>query len=331
MQKIERIGRRLKLRDLNILLKVVQQGSMAKAAATLAISQPAVSKAIADMEHAFGLRLLDRHRGGIKPTAYGSALVKRGQVIFDEIKLGVEELAFLADPTVGNLHIGSTESVAAGFLPAVIERFSREQPRVRLDVAQAVLNEQHYRELRERTIDLLLGRILTPFGEDDLDAEVLYDDQVVVVAGRKSNWARVRRLKLADLAGEPWILPPADTMPGSLAAELFNAGGAEIPRAPVTTLSMHLCCQLAANAKFLTLLPVSLLRFGSYNESLKVLPIKLRAQRRPVGIVTLKNRTLSPAARIFIDSVRRTAQQMHYSPARSANDGRRHHSRERAG
>lgn len=319
MQKIERIGRRLKLRDLNILLKVVQQGSMAKAAATLAISQPAVSKAIADMEHAFGLRLLDRNRGGIKPTAYGSALVKRGQAIFDEIKLGVEELAFLADPTIGDLHIGSTESVAAGFLPAVIERFSHEQPRVRLDVAQAVLNEQHYRELRERSIDLLLGRIPTPFGENDLDAEVLYDDQVIVVASRNSKWARVHRLKLADLAGERWILPPADTMPGSLAAELFDAGGTETPRAPVTTLSMHLCCQLAERAKFVTLLPVSVLRFGNYNKSLKILPIKLRPQRRPVGIVTLKNRTLSPAARIFIDSVRRTAQQMNYSPARSAN------------
>jgi DNA-binding transcriptional LysR family regulator len=186
-----------------------------------------------------------------------------------------------------------------------------------------VLNEQHYRELRERSIDLLLGRIPTPFGENDLDAEVLYDDQVVVVAGRNSKWARVRGLKLADLAGERWILPPADTMPGSLAAELFNADGTEMPRAPVTTLSMHLCCQLAASAKFVTLLPISVLRFGNYNEPLKVLPIKLRAQRRPVGIVTLKNRTLSPAARIFIDSVRRTAQQMNHSPARSANDGRR--------
>src|SRR3954462_11444434 len=212
MQKTERIGRRLKLRDLNILLKVVQQGSMAKAAATLAISQPAVSKAIADMEHAFGLRLLDRHRGGIKPTAYGSALVKRGQAIFDEIKLGVEELAFLADPTVGDLHIGSTESVAAGFLPAVIERFSREQPRVRLDVAQTVMSTLHYRELRERSIDLLLGRIPAPFEEDDLEADVIYNDDTVVIAGRQSKWAKVRKLGLADLANERWILPPPETL-----------------------------------------------------------------------------------------------------------------------
>ena len=86
---------------------------------------------------------------GIEPTAYGRALAKRGLAVFDElIKLaGVEELAFLADPTAGELRIGSTESVAAGLLPAVIERFSRERPCVHLDVAQAVIGTLHYREL----------------------------------------------------------------------------------------------------------------------------------------------------------------------------------------
>src|SRR5947209_6922068 len=78
MQWVDRIGRRLKLRHLHILLAVVQRGSMAKAAAELAISQPAVSKAIADMEHILGLRLLGRSRNGIQPTAYGRALVRSG-------------------------------------------------------------------------------------------------------------------------------------------------------------------------------------------------------------------------------------------------------------
>src|SRR5216684_7896347 len=122
MQWVDRVGRRLKLRDLHILLAVVQRGSMAKAAAALTISQPAVSKAIADMEHTLGLRLLDRSRNGIEPTAYGRALVRRGLAIFDELKQGVEELEFLADPTVGELRIGSTESMAGGVLSAVIDQ-----------------------------------------------------------------------------------------------------------------------------------------------------------------------------------------------------------------
>jgi LysR substrate binding domain len=84
-----------------------------------------------------------------------SALVKRGVTIFDELKQGLEELEFLADPTIGQLRIGSSECVAAGLLPAVIDRFSRQHPGIRLNVAQAVLSTTHYRELRERSIDLL--------------------------------------------------------------------------------------------------------------------------------------------------------------------------------
>jgi len=309
MQWVDRVGRRLKLRDLHILLTVVQRRSMAKAAAELAISQPAVSKAIADMEHTFGLRLLERNRGGIEPTIYGRALVARGLVIFDELKHGVEELDFLADPTVGDLRIGSTESIAAGFLPDVIERFVSERPRVRLDVAQTVISTPHYRELRERSIDLLIGRIPSRFNENDLKADVVYEDPVVVVAGRHSKWARLRKLKLADLAGERWILPSAETMPSSLADELFRAAGTEMPRAPTTTLSMHLCSRLAAAAGFVTLLPTSIMRFGNHDRSLKVLPIKLAPQRRPVAIVTLKNRTLSPVAKHFVDCVHRVARQ----------------------
>jgi len=305
MQWVDRVGRRLKLRDLHILLTVVQRGSMAKAAVELAISQPAVSKAIADIEQTVGLRLLDRSRNGVEPTAYGRALARRCLAVFDELKHGVEELAFLADPTRGELRIGSTESIAAGLLPAVVERFSREHPRVHLDVAQAVMNTSHYSELRERSIDLLLGRIPTPFAEDDLETDIVYDDQVVVVAGRESKWARARRLSLADLAGEPWILPPADTLSGSLAAELFRASGVEMPRAPVTTLSIHLCCRLIASGHFITTLPTSILRFAGHDLALKVLPIKLPAQPRPVGIVTLKKRMLSPIARSFIECVQR--------------------------
>ena len=180
-----------------------------------------MSKAIADMEHTLGLRLLDRSRNGVEPTAYGRALVKRGLTIFDELKQGVEELEFLADPSVGSLRIGSTESIAAGMFPVIIERFCREHPGVRLDVAQAVISTLHYRDLRERNIDLLIGRIPTPFAEDDLAADIVYDDQVVVVAGRQSKWARSRKAQARRSRGEPWILPSADTMPGSLAAELF--------------------------------------------------------------------------------------------------------------
>jgi DNA-binding transcriptional LysR family regulator len=156
--------------------------------------------------------------------------------------------------------------------------------------------------LRERSIDLLIGRIPAPFDEDDLDAEVVYNDDTVVIAGRHSKWAKSRKLKLADLAGERWILPPPDTMHGAGAPKVFRDSGSEMPPAPITILSIHLCLRLVAGAQFVTMLPASVLGFGNSSESLKVLPIRIPAGRRPVAIVTLKNRTRSPAAKLFIDA-----------------------------
>lgn len=309
MQWHERIGRRLKLRDLHILLAVAQHGSMAKAATVLAISQPAVSKAIADMEHAVGLRLLDRTRQGAEVTTYGRALINHGTVIFDALKQAAQELEFLANPTLGELRIGSSESLAAGLLPAIIDRFSRQYPKVTLTVAQAVVATTHYRELRERSIDLLFVHS-PPIEEQDLQSEVLFDDRFVVIAGGKSRWPRLRRLTLADLRDEQWILPPSDSLARALVAAVFHDCGLQMPHAPLNTLSIHLFLQLVATGRFVAILPRSLLQFGGRNWPLKILPIKVPAKPRPVAIMRLKNRTLSPVARVFVDCSRTVARAM---------------------
>src|SRR6185436_5845486 len=129
-----RIGRRLRLRDLHVLFAVVQQGSMAKAGAHLGMSQSAVSQAVAALERAVEVPLLDRTPRGIELTPYGAALMRRGQGAFDELRSGVNDIEFLKNPEVGEVRIACTESVAAGILPAVIERFSRQYPKVRLKI-----------------------------------------------------------------------------------------------------------------------------------------------------------------------------------------------------
>ena len=91
MDEIDRVERRLKLHDVRVLMSVVQAGSMGKAAKRLATSQPAISRSIADLESALGVRLLDRSPKGIEPTPYGRALLKRGTVVFDELKQGVRD------------------------------------------------------------------------------------------------------------------------------------------------------------------------------------------------------------------------------------------------
>src|SRR5262249_36222081 len=143
MKWTERIGRRLKLSDLHLFMTVVEMRSMGKAAERLAVSQPSVSKAIADLEHTMGVRLLDRTVTGVVPTAYGSALLKRGIGVFDELRQGIKDMEFLADPTVGEIRIGCPEAIASGLLVKVLDQFSSQYPRVkvRVDSADNMLNQ----------------------------------------------------------------------------------------------------------------------------------------------------------------------------------------------
>jgi len=305
-----RIGRRLRLRDLHILSTVVQWGSMAKAAPHLAMSQPAVSEAIASLEAALGVRLLDRTPRGVEPTLYASALLKRGLVVFDELRQGVKEIEFLADPTAGEVRIGSIESLTAGFIPEVIDQFSRKYPRVLVHVVNTQLATQEFRELRERNVDLMVGRILKPVADDEIDTEVLFQDAYFVVASSRSPWARRRKIALADLVDEPWILVPPNNVFAPFMAQAFSAQGLELPRAGVTSFSSAIRTQLVATGRFLTIMAGSMLRPNAQRWDLKALPIALDALSFPVAIFKLKHRTVSPVVEKFVEHLRAAAKSM---------------------
>src|SRR4051812_9802740 len=152
MQLSDRIGRRMKLQDVHILMTVVQSGSMRKAAQSLNITQPAISRSIAELEHALGVRLLERHRRGIEATEYGRALLDCGVAVFDDLRQGVKKIEFLADPTTGQVRIGNTLTSASSFIASVIDRLSRHHPHIVFHVVPGAADALH-RELNERAID----------------------------------------------------------------------------------------------------------------------------------------------------------------------------------
>ncbi len=301
-----RIGRRIRLRDLHVLLTAVQCGSMAKAARRLAVSQPAISKAIADLEHTLGVRLLDRGPQGIEPTVYGSALVRRGLAVFDELRQAVGEIEFIANPSVGDVRIGCNESLSAALLPAVIERMSDQHPGVTVQLSQMSRPiTLEIQQLRERNVDLIIGRGIFPIPEDDLNVEVLFEEPLLVVAGAQSPWVRRRKLELAELVDAKWILYPPNEPPGLLVEQAFRLQGLAVPRSSVTTSSFHLRDALLTRGDYLTVVPACMLRvFNAKHMGVKSLPIDLGIEDRPVAVFTLKSRTLSPLAEIVIKTVR---------------------------
>lgn len=317
MQVSDRIGRRMKLQDLHILMTVVQAGSMGKAAVRLNSCQPAISRSIAELEHALGVRLLDRHRQGIEPTEYGRALLDCGVAVFDDLRRGVKNIEFLADPTAGELRIGCPPLLAASFVSAVVDRLSRRFPRIVFHLVTAEPNQLH-RELTERNVDLLIARRYGPIADERLEFEFLFDDPFVVAVGVQSPWVRRRTIALADLVSEPWVLRQQESVIGSIVMEAFRASGLDYPHTTVFTVSPEVRMSLLATGRFLTVFPASALKFSSKRTEIKVLPVELPTAHVANGIVTLKNRTLSPVAQLFIDCTREVAK-----PLTKVKDGKR--------
>ena len=297
--------RRLKLRELDILMTVVQMGGMRKAADYLHMSQPAVSKAIVNLEHTLGVTLLDRSPQGVEPTQYGRAFLDCGMAVFDDLRQGIKNIEFLADPTVGEIRIGSNEALSAGLLPAVFGRLRRQRPGVATHVKPVSILAQQYLELRERKVDVIVGRI-APSIEEDVLADILFYERTFVVAGLQNKWSRRRKIEFSELGNEPWHLPPPDTLVGSLIADAFRTSGMRFPPRGVSMGSLHLFCALLASEPFLAIVPGSLLRFGAL-PPLKVLPVNVPIPPWPAGIMTLKNRTFTPVVQLFIDCAREVA------------------------
>ena len=286
MKWTDRIGRRLKLSDLHLFITVAETGSMAKAAERLGISQPSVSKAIADVEHTIGVRLLDRTVTGVVPTAYGRALLKRSMGAFDELRQGFKDIEFLTDPRVGEVRIGCPEAIASGLLVKVLDQFSSEYPRVKVRVSSSDNMSHAFLQVRDRQVDLLLGRVTKLFAEEDLEAEVLYDDRLFIVSGSNNRWTRRRKIELEELLEEPWLLPDE----GFFLTEAFELRGFAVPKFGMTSYSVHQRILLLTTGRFIGMLSGSVMRFSPAEQlSLSVLPVDFSPHSWPVAIVKLKN------------------------------------------
>jgi DNA-binding transcriptional LysR family regulator len=306
MQLSDRIGRRMKLHDIHVLMAVVQAGSMGKAAALLNTTQSAISRSIADLESTMGVRLLDRSPQGVEPTQYGRALLKRSLAVFDELKQSVHDIEHLSDPGSGELCIGSSPAQAEGFVFAILDGLSRQFPRIVVRVVLGGILELHD-ELRARRIEVGLARMSGPVPPEGIDQEALFYDPLMIVAGQDNPRARQRKIALADLLHEPWTWA---SLNDSLIVEAFRAKGLAPPRVTIYSDAINMRLKLAATGRFLAVVPASTLRFHDRTAPIKVLPVELPTTRRQHGIIKLKDRTLSPLAELFIEHARAVAKPM---------------------
>ena len=300
---IQRVGRRLRFRDLEVFSAVVEGGSMAKAAAHLGVTQPSVSEIVASLESAFQVRLLDRSPQGVVPTIYGQALLKRGLAALDELKQGLRDISFLTDSSGGEVRVGWPESFTE-VLSGMVRAFCLEHPGIALRIDHLPAPTGELPELQARKLDIALARSLPERFAADLNAEVLFDDPAVIAAGANSRWARRRRIELADLVDADWVATPRETLTTRLLEQAFQDKGLPAPKLRVTTFSVQLRARLLVEGEFLACMPRSLLQVKVDGVGLRTLPVKLAPHTFPVAIVTVKNRTLTPVVELFVERLR---------------------------
>jgi DNA-binding transcriptional LysR family regulator len=183
-------------------------------------------------------------------------------------------------------------------VPAIVQRFSKEHPGVQVDVRLANPGEHQIQQLRGRSIDLLITRATGQ--QNDFDSTLLFEEPFAFVVSAKSHLGRNRRTALKDIMKCNWVLPPYDSAPGALVAEVFKANGLSPPNPLVKTVAIQLTVALIASGEFVGILPRSVAALSAHQAALRILPLKSLGPRISAEIVCLKNRTLSPAVKAFI-------------------------------
>lgn len=301
------IGDRVRLRELRILHAVVRCGSMAKAATALAMTQPAISQAIGLLEAALGVPMLDRSPAGVTLTEFGEIILRRALDAMDTLSDGVRDVEALADPAGGQVIVGASESyIAGGGLARTILALGQRHPRMRVHIVESNTAAMDFGDLRERRVDVMLGRVACGPLPDDLQQYVLLTEELLIVTGGKNAWAHRQAMTFADLADKTWVLAPSGSAVHELVAAAFRAAGAAMPAVAITTYSMVLRLQLLSAEDYVTAFPASLVQENAARWDLRVLPLELGVSL-PVAAFTLTSRAQNRAIQAFLAMARKHA------------------------
>lgn len=296
---------RLKLRQLALVVALAERRSLRQAANDVAITQPAATKLLRDLESAIGLQLFTRHAWGMAPTAYGDAFVRHARSLITGVSEARDELAALAAGATGALRVGGVTGAVPGLLTPAIRRMRAERPGVNLFVLVNT-TEVMAEGLRLGTLDLAVCPVASDTDITGLRVERLMAEPLCIVARAKHPWARRRSLPLHALIDAVWLLQP----PGSpLRRDVDAMLAAEGPRSPasiVETVSMVATLALLQEIDAITVIPRALARHYTRFGMVRELPVRLAAPRSRYELVTRADRELSPAAAAFVSMLKET-------------------------
>jgi DNA-binding transcriptional LysR family regulator len=297
---------RLKLRHLRLIETIVEAKGISAAAASLHVSQPAVSKGLREAEGILGVRLFERGPAGLTLTHYGRAVLAHGQVIQSEIRHVTDEIEALGSGVTGVVAIGALLVSQPSLVPKALDLLRRREIAA---VARVVdgRQEELMAALRAGELDLLVGRLPPVEHSERLVQEVLLYEPIVVVCGSRNPLASERSVAFDALAQADWIFPSPESTVYSQIMQLFTQHGVSRPRSYVQTVSYLMSRTLLIENRMLAALPRAVVERDIESGLLRVLPVRFPHEPLAVGITRRGDQILSSIAAVTIQCLREAA------------------------
>jgi LysR family transcriptional regulator, regulator of abg operon len=296
----------MKLANLKALSVAIETGSLRNAARRLGLSQPALTKAIRELEIELGTSLLVRSTRGVQPTAQGQILTQRAMNIDRELHLAIDEIRQLSGHMQGELSIGAVPLAVLLLIPETLRTFGQEFPDVRLRISEELYMAQLQR-LRKGEVDVAIGGVPKNLPGGEFVTEPLLDTTMVVVAKRGSKHASAK--SLADLTDAKWVYTAVPDEQG-YARLLYDAHALPAPRVGAVVNSTLTLLSLVASADYIALMPEQVMRHPALNEAVRVVPIQEKGLKLSVGAMVRSDVSVTPLLRQFLTHLQRAAHQV---------------------
>jgi DNA-binding transcriptional LysR family regulator len=293
----------MRLRHHEILVALSDLGNLRKAAEQLAISQPAVTKALQEIESQMGATLFERHSKGVVPTAVGEAVVQHARLAISEGRRLQETLDGLQAGHLGRVRVGSIMAPVPQTLTRAIATVKRLHPQMDISVLVDT-SDMLMGHLEKGTLDVVIGRLTERVERGSFTFELLGDESLSVVAGFQHPLAKVRQTTLKALMGYGWVLQPRGSPMRELLELAFVESGLSSPESIVETSAVLVTTTLVQHTDMLAVVPTSVANHYAGKHLLSILPVRLPRKLDPYGLITRRRESLSAAANAFIKAVR---------------------------
>ncbi|MBS0504677.1 MAG: LysR family transcriptional regulator [Proteobacteria bacterium] len=294
---------RLKLRQLRLIAVVAQEGNILRGSQILNIAQPAATKSIKELEEALGVQLFERSSRGVTPTLFGEVIIKHAKLILTQLRHASEELQSIESGLSGRVFVGTLLAASPTLLPKSLAVLRDRRPGIAVTVIEGTIDKL-MPSLRTGDLDVVLGRLPDFREREGLEQELLYHEPIAIVAREGHPLAAKKTVSLADLAGQPWIMPPPETSLQRQLVVAFRREGIEPPVDVIESVSILTNHSLLLESDMVAAMPYQV---ATVQPGLTILPVAIEATKSRIGATMRANVALSAAAACFMEIVREVA------------------------